>query len=163
MPATGSPASCAPDKELPGTRRCLFPLRGEGSEGLSPLCGGKLAREGFSPSQEKVAYQRRLVTCPAGQGLRARGKRILLGSSCHPPGGVHGRRTAEALCGRLAEGIITVPEAVMTDWTGRSSPIGAARQTGRKDSLKPSPLGLRHRSEPCDIYHTCVLATMVSH
>jgi hypothetical protein len=61
-----------------------FPSVGR-SEGLSPLRGGKLAREDLSPSREKVAYQRRQVTYPAGQGLRARGKRILLGSPCHPP------------------------------------------------------------------------------
>jgi hypothetical protein len=47
-----------------------------------PLRGGKIAREGFSPTRERVAYQRRLETCPPGQGLRARGERILSGSSC---------------------------------------------------------------------------------
>jgi hypothetical protein len=41
---------------------------------------------------------------------------------------------AEALFGELAEGIITTPEAVMMDWTGWSSRIGAARQTERKDN-----------------------------
>jgi hypothetical protein len=76
----------------PPARRCrapgvaFSPLWGGGSEGLSPLRGGKFGREGFSPSWEKVAYQRRLMTCPAGQDLRARGKRILPGSPCHPLG-----------------------------------------------------------------------------
>jgi hypothetical protein len=45
------------------------------------------------------------------------------------PGDVHGRRTTEVLCGGLAEDIITTACAVMMDWTGWSSPIGAARQT----------------------------------
>jgi hypothetical protein len=79
-----------------------------------------------------------------------------------PPGEAHGRRAAEALCVRLAEDIITVPEVVMMDWTSWSSPIGAARQTGQEDNSKPSPAGLHHRSEPCDICHTCGLATVVS-
>jgi hypothetical protein len=50
-----------------------------------PLRGGMLAREGFSPSRDKLAYERRLGTCPEGQDLRARGRRILPGSPCHPP------------------------------------------------------------------------------
>jgi hypothetical protein len=81
-----------------------------------------------------------------------------------PPGGAHGRCTAEAHCGGLVEGIITAPEAVMMDWTGWSSPIGAARQTERKDNLEPSPAGLCHRTESCDIYHghACGLASVVS-
>jgi hypothetical protein len=79
-----------------------------------------------------------------------------------PLGEARERHAAEALCGILAEDIITTPEAVMMDWTGWSSPIGAACQTGRKDSSKPNPAGLRHRSEPCDICHTCGLATVVS-
>jgi hypothetical protein len=79
-----------------------------------------------------------------------------------PPGDVHGRRVVEVLCSRLAEDIIAAPGAVMMDWTGWSSPIDAARQTKREDSSGPSPAGLRHRSEPCDICHTCILATMVS-
>jgi hypothetical protein len=78
------------------------------------------------------------------------------------PGETHGRRAAEALYGGLAEGIITVPEVVMMDWTSWSSPIDAARQTGREDSSKPSPVGLHHHSELCDICHTCGLATVVS-
>jgi hypothetical protein len=81
MPAAEPPARHC---RAPGV--AFSPLWGGGSEGLSPLRGGKLAREGFSPSWEKVAYQRRLVTCPTGQGLRARGKRILPGSPSHPPG-----------------------------------------------------------------------------
>jgi hypothetical protein len=36
--------------------------------------------------------------------------------------------------GGLAEGVITTPEAIMMDWTGWSSPIGAARQTERNDN-----------------------------
>jgi hypothetical protein len=56
MLAMGSPASCAPGKVLLGIGHCLFPLFGEGSEGLSPLRGGKLAIEGLSPSREKVVY-----------------------------------------------------------------------------------------------------------
>jgi hypothetical protein len=31
------------------------------------------------------------------------------------PGAAHGRHAVEALCGGLAEGIITTPEAVMMD------------------------------------------------
>jgi hypothetical protein len=68
----------------------------------------------------------------------------------------------EALYGGLAEGIITAPEVVMMDWTGWSSPIDVARQTERKDNSKPSPTGLRHRTESCDIFHACGLATVVS-
>jgi hypothetical protein len=29
-----------------------------------PLAGGKLTREGISPTQEKEAYERRLRSCP---------------------------------------------------------------------------------------------------
>jgi hypothetical protein len=81
-----------PRQALPPARRCralgiTLPLCWEGGgEGLSPLRGGKLVREGFFPSREKVAYQRRLGTCPTGQALRMRGERILPGSLCHPPG-----------------------------------------------------------------------------
>jgi hypothetical protein len=58
---------------------------------------------------------------------------------------------AKVLYGGLAEDIITTPRAVMMDWTGWSSPIGAARQMEREDSSGPSPAGLCHRSEPCGI------------
>jgi hypothetical protein len=75
---------------------------------------GKLAREGFSPSREKVAYRRRLRASPTGRALRACGERILPRSPCHP-GDVHGRRTAEVLYGGLAEDIVTTPGAVMMD------------------------------------------------
>jgi hypothetical protein len=87
MPAVEPPlpASSAPTRHCRAPGVAFSPLQGGGSEGLSPLWGGKLAREGFSASREKVAYQRRLVTYPTGQGLRAHGKRILPGSLCHPP------------------------------------------------------------------------------
>jgi hypothetical protein len=78
------PASSAPTRHCRAPGVAFSPLQGGGSEGLSPLWGGKLAREGFPTSREKVAYQRRLVTYPIGQGLRAHGKRILPGSLCHP-------------------------------------------------------------------------------
>jgi hypothetical protein len=51
-----------------------------------------------------------------------------------PPRGAHGRHAAEALCGGLVEGIITMPEAVMMDWTGWSSSIGAVHQVEQKDN-----------------------------
>jgi hypothetical protein len=51
-----------------------------------PLRGGMIAREFFSPSLEKLVYERRLGTYPEGQDLRACGRRILPGSPCHPPG-----------------------------------------------------------------------------
>jgi hypothetical protein len=49
-----------------------------------------------------------------------------------PPGDAHGRCTAEALCSGLAEDIITTQGAVMMDWTGWSSPIGAVRHMDKK-------------------------------
>jgi hypothetical protein len=55
-----------------------------------------------------------------------------------PPGNAHGGRATEVLCGELAEDIITLAGAVMMDWTGWSSPTGAARQTEREDSSGPS-------------------------
>jgi hypothetical protein len=61
LPKTGRPA-----------RRCrapgeALPLCWEGRDnGLFPLWGGKLASEGISPSRHKVAYERRLGTCPEG-------------------------------------------------------------------------------------------------
>jgi hypothetical protein len=81
MPAAEPPArNC----RAPGN---TLPLCWEGgSEGLSLLQGGKLAREGFSPSREKVAYRRRLGTYPTGQALMPCGERILPGSLCHPRG-----------------------------------------------------------------------------
>jgi hypothetical protein len=79
-----------------------------------------------------------------------------------PPRDVHGSRAAEAFYGGLVEDIITMPGVVMMDWTGWPSPIDAARQTVREDSSRPSPAGLCNRSEPCDIYHTCGLATVLS-
>jgi hypothetical protein len=82
--------------------------------------------------------------------------------SMSPPRDAHGRRAAEARSSKLAEGIITAPEAVMMDWTSWSSPIGAARQTEQKDNSKPSPVGLRHRIDSRDICHTCGLAIVVS-
>jgi hypothetical protein len=69
MPTAELLASYAPSKELPGTKRCLFPLLGEGSEGLSLLRGGKLTSKGISPSREKEVYERRLRTYPEGQVL----------------------------------------------------------------------------------------------
>jgi hypothetical protein len=51
-----------PRRAMPLARRfrapgvAFSPLLGGGTEGLSPLRGGKLAREGVSPSREKVAY-----------------------------------------------------------------------------------------------------------
>jgi hypothetical protein len=73
MPATGSPASWAPGKVLPGLGRCRSPLWGEGREDLTPLRGGKLAREGFSPTRERLAYQRRLVALDRALERVARG------------------------------------------------------------------------------------------
>jgi hypothetical protein len=78
MPATGSLASWAPDKVLLGLGRCRSPLWGEGREDLTPLRGGKLAREGFSPTRERMAYQRRLVTLDRALEHVARG-------SCQDP------------------------------------------------------------------------------
>jgi hypothetical protein len=43
-------------KALSGTRQGPSPCREGGDESLYPLRGGKLTREGISPSQEKVAY-----------------------------------------------------------------------------------------------------------
>jgi hypothetical protein len=49
-----------------------------------------------------------------------------------PPRNTHGGRAAEVLRGGLAEGIITMPSAVLMHMTGWSSPICAAHQTKRK-------------------------------
>jgi hypothetical protein len=66
---------------------------------------------------------------------------------------MHGGRAAEVHYGGLAGGIITMADAVMTDKTGWSSPIGAARQAECKTTRGPNP---------CDIYHTCSPAIVVS-
>jgi hypothetical protein len=100
-----------------------------GKEGLSPLRGGKLTREGISPSQEKEAYDRRLETCPEGQDLQARGEQIPWGDLLSPPRNTHGGHVAEVHCGRLAEGIITSKGVVMMDMTGWSCPISTTHQT----------------------------------
>jgi hypothetical protein len=81
---------------------------------------------------------------------------------CVTPGNTHERCVVEFLYGALAEDIITMPGAVMMDWTGWSSPVSIARQTKQEDSSGPSPAGLRHRLESCDICHACGLATVVS-
>jgi hypothetical protein len=39
---------------------------------------------------------------------------------------------------------------------------GATRQMERKDNSEPSPAGLRHHTESCDICHACGLAIVVS-
>jgi hypothetical protein len=102
---------------LSGTRRGPSFCWERGDEGISHMWGGKLASEGISPRQEKVAYERRLGTCPEGQDLWVHGKRILQGSLCHPPGNVHVGRGTEVLCDGLAEDIITTPGTVMVDMT----------------------------------------------
>jgi hypothetical protein len=74
MPAV-SPRQALPKMNSP---RKDLPLCWEGGEeGLSPLRGGKLASEGIPPSQEEVAYERRLGTYPEGRDPRAHGGRIL--------------------------------------------------------------------------------------
>jgi hypothetical protein len=62
-----NPRQALPQQGVAGHQAKPFPLYWEGgSEGLFPLWGGKLVREGFSPGREKVAYQRRLRTYPTG-------------------------------------------------------------------------------------------------
>jgi hypothetical protein len=83
-----------------------------------PLVGGKLASEDISPNSEKVAYERRLGTCPKGQDLQARGERIPWGNLLSHPRNAHGGRVVKVHCSRLAEGIITAIGVVMMDKTG---------------------------------------------
>jgi hypothetical protein len=49
MPAAEPPASSAPNKALPGTRRCLFPLCGKEEVKASPPCGERSLQEKVSP------------------------------------------------------------------------------------------------------------------
>jgi hypothetical protein len=93
---TASPARrChAPGKDLPSGRK-------EGENTSPPLQGGKLACEDTSPSREKVAYERRLGTCPKGQDLQACGERIPQGYPMSPSGNVHGGCATEFHCGDL--------------------------------------------------------------
>jgi hypothetical protein len=119
LPRAASPAT--PGKALPFARKV-------GKEDLSPLRGGKLTREGISPSREKEVYERRIGTYPKGQDIQAHGEWIPWGDLLSSPENAHGGRAAEVHCGRLAEGIITTAGAVMTDKTGWSSPIGVVRQ-----------------------------------
>jgi hypothetical protein len=87
MPAVEPPASSALGKALSDVRRGLPRFAVKEKMKASPPCGeGSLQRQGFSPSREKVAYERRLGTYPEGQDLRVHGGRILPGSPCHPPG-----------------------------------------------------------------------------
>jgi hypothetical protein len=96
---------------------------------LPPLQGGKLTSKDISPSREKEVYERRLGTYPEEQDLQACGERIPWGDLLSPPRNAHGGRAAEVHYDGLIEGIITATGTVMTDKTGWSSPIGAARHT----------------------------------
>jgi hypothetical protein len=88
MPVASPLASSAqdgqPGRELPGTRQGPS-LCWEGRrEGLSPLQGGKLVREDISPSREKVAYERRLGTCPKDKTSRHMVSESHKDLPCHP-------------------------------------------------------------------------------
>jgi hypothetical protein len=136
MPAAEPPASSSLAKVLSGLRRVLPPFCWEGGdEGLSPLRGGMLAREGFSPSREKLAYERRLETCPEGQDLRARGRRILPRSLCQPQERTWGTRGGSPLwrtCRRYhyhgRRGNDGRDRLVKSHW--RSAPDGARGKLG---------------------------------
>jgi hypothetical protein len=85
-------------------------------------------KEGTSPCREKEAYERTLKTSPKSQGCQARGRQIPWGDLLSPPENAHGGRAAVVHYHGIIEGIITVTGAVMTNKTGWSCPIGAARQ-----------------------------------
>jgi hypothetical protein len=74
------------------------------------------------------AYGRRLGTSPESQSGLARGEAYPVRESPVSPGNAHGGCAAEIHYHRLAEGIITMAGAGMTDKTGWTSPIGAVRQ-----------------------------------
>jgi hypothetical protein len=105
MPATGSPARCCRASGV------VAPLYGEKDVKTSPPCREGSLQEKVSLLPGREWRTREGLSCWTGPWSAWRGDPTGILRSL--PRGAHGRRTVEALCGGLAEGIITTPEAVM--------------------------------------------------